>query len=52
MLEHSPQALISNCSLSQQGNREVDSRSIVVWKVGCIYFSLKANFDLLFNKLP
>ena len=52
MLGHSPQALISDYSLSQQGNQEVDSGSGVVGKVGSIYLSFKANFGLLFNKLP
>lgn len=48
----SVQLLFCDYNLSQQWNREVDSGSGIVWKVGCIYFSLKANFDLPFNKLP
>lgn len=48
----SMQLLICDYSLSQQQKQEVDLGSSIVWKVGCIYFSLKANFDLPFNKLP
>lgn len=45
-------SLIWDYNLSQQRNQEVNSGPGIIWKVECIYFSLKANFDLLFNKLP